>query len=217
MIVIVRKPRATGNPRLRRVLARIAKPCTYLSAAVGRSASDCYIQRNVWRYKVSVTLLYSVLLLPACFEVELGFNFKENQGLSFYFDPMSHKDFLGGEDEGIQHAELCYHYSFKTPCAVTRCFRPRAQSDVFNCTSQQRSSLDLSRGDLRKPIHLPFLVLPTVTSGGNTAESASGFSTATRNRWPRLRICLSVFSLVSMRASPLVLCMAFHSFSQNST
>jgi hypothetical protein len=77
-------------------------------------------------------------------------------------------------------------------------------------------SLDSSRGDLRKPIHLPFLVLPTVTSGEDTAASASGPSTATRNRWPRLRICLSGFSLVSMRASPLVLSMAFHSFSQNS-
>jgi hypothetical protein len=47
--------------------------------------------------------------------IELGTNFRENHGLSLIYDHLSHKGILPGENEGIDHIGLRYHYTFKIP------------------------------------------------------------------------------------------------------
>ncbi len=42
--------------------------------------------------------------------VELGYRFGGNQGISLFYDHMSHKGILGGENEGIEHLGLRYHW-----------------------------------------------------------------------------------------------------------
>lgn len=44
--------------------------------------------------------------------VELGGYFTARQGLSIFFDHMSHKGILGGENEGIDHIGIRYHLLF---------------------------------------------------------------------------------------------------------
>ena len=46
--------------------------------------------------------------------IELGTRFWENHGVSLFYDHMSHKGFLPGENEGLDHIGLRYHYRFKT-------------------------------------------------------------------------------------------------------
>jgi hypothetical protein len=46
--------------------------------------------------------------------VEIGFSFKSNHAISLFYDHMSHKGVLGGENEGIDHIGLRYHYTFKS-------------------------------------------------------------------------------------------------------
>jgi len=43
---------------------------------------------------------------------EIGVKFWKNQGVSFFWDHMSHKGFLSGENEGIDHIGMRYHYYF---------------------------------------------------------------------------------------------------------
>ena len=43
---------------------------------------------------------------------EIGIQFWKNQGVSFFYDHMSHKGFLPGENEGIDHIGMRYHYYF---------------------------------------------------------------------------------------------------------
>jgi lipid A 3-O-deacylase len=43
---------------------------------------------------------------------ELGTNFPNNHGVSFFYDHMSHKGVLPGENEGIDHIGFRYHYKF---------------------------------------------------------------------------------------------------------
>jgi hypothetical protein len=50
-------------------------------------------------------------LLPRL-AIELGRNFGQNQGLSLFYDHMSHKGVLPGENEGIDHIGLRYHFRF---------------------------------------------------------------------------------------------------------
>ena len=47
--------------------------------------------------------------------VELGANFWTSHGISVFYDHMSHKGVLGGENEGIDHIGIRYHYKFKAP------------------------------------------------------------------------------------------------------
>ena len=47
--------------------------------------------------------------------IELGTNFWKNHGLSLFYGHMSHKGILPGENEGLDHIGLRYHYTFKTP------------------------------------------------------------------------------------------------------
>jgi len=42
--------------------------------------------------------------------VEIGSYFRKNHGLSFFYDHMSHKGVLPGENEGIDHIGFRYHY-----------------------------------------------------------------------------------------------------------
>lgn len=44
--------------------------------------------------------------------VELGTNFAERHGASLFYDHMSHKGILPGENEGIDHIGIRYHYRF---------------------------------------------------------------------------------------------------------
>ena len=44
--------------------------------------------------------------------IELGLKFLEHQALSIYYGHMSHKGVLPGENEGIDHVGLRYHYTF---------------------------------------------------------------------------------------------------------
>ena len=43
---------------------------------------------------------------------EIGINFWQNHGLSLFYDHMSHKGVLPGENEGIDHIGIRYHYRF---------------------------------------------------------------------------------------------------------
>jgi hypothetical protein len=45
--------------------------------------------------------------------IELGTKFRENHGISLFYDHMSHKGILPGENEGIDHIGIRYHYNFK--------------------------------------------------------------------------------------------------------
>lgn len=47
--------------------------------------------------------------------IELGSYFRGNQGLSLFWDHMSHKGVLPGENEGIDHIGIRYHVKFHTP------------------------------------------------------------------------------------------------------
>lgn len=44
--------------------------------------------------------------------IELGANFRDNHAMSLFYDHMSHKGFLPGENEGIDHIGIRYHYKF---------------------------------------------------------------------------------------------------------
>jgi hypothetical protein len=48
-------------------------------------------------------------------DIELGKYFGKNQGLSLFYDHMSHKGILPGENEGIDHIGIRYHYTFSKP------------------------------------------------------------------------------------------------------
>jgi lipid A 3-O-deacylase len=45
--------------------------------------------------------------------VEFGTKFLDSHAISFFYDHMSHKKVLGGENEGIDHIGIRYHYMFK--------------------------------------------------------------------------------------------------------
>jgi len=47
--------------------------------------------------------------------IELGTYFRGNQGLSLFYDHMSHKGVLPGENEGIDHIGIRYHVKFNLP------------------------------------------------------------------------------------------------------
>lgn len=47
--------------------------------------------------------------------IELGTYFRGNQGLSLFYDHMSHKGVLPGENEGIDHLGIRYHFRFNAP------------------------------------------------------------------------------------------------------
>lgn len=44
--------------------------------------------------------------------IELGVKFRQLHGISLFYDHMSHKGVLPGENEGIDHIGIRYHYSF---------------------------------------------------------------------------------------------------------
>jgi hypothetical protein len=44
--------------------------------------------------------------------IELGTKFRQVHGISLFYDHMSHKGVLPGENEGIDHIGIRYHYSF---------------------------------------------------------------------------------------------------------
>lgn len=44
---------------------------------------------------------------------EIGSYFKERHGLSLFYDHMSHKGVLPGENEGIDHIGIRYHFLFR--------------------------------------------------------------------------------------------------------
>jgi hypothetical protein len=44
--------------------------------------------------------------------IELGARFRQVHGISLFYDHMSHKGVLPGENEGIDHIGIRYHYSF---------------------------------------------------------------------------------------------------------
>lgn len=46
---------------------------------------------------------------------ELGRKFWGNHGVSLFYDHMSHKGILPGENEGIDHIGLRYHFEFRKP------------------------------------------------------------------------------------------------------
>ncbi len=46
---------------------------------------------------------------------EIGTKFWHNHGLSLFYDHMSHKGILPGENEGIDHLGIRYHYTFDNP------------------------------------------------------------------------------------------------------
>ena len=46
---------------------------------------------------------------------EIGTKFWHNHGLSLFYDHMSHKGILPGENEGIDHLGIRYHYTFNNP------------------------------------------------------------------------------------------------------
>jgi hypothetical protein len=48
-------------------------------------------------------------------DIELGRYFGKNHGLSFFYDHMSHKGVLPGENEGVDHIGMRYHYTFPGP------------------------------------------------------------------------------------------------------
>jgi hypothetical protein len=48
-------------------------------------------------------------------DIELGTNFWKNHGVSLFWDHMSHKGSLGGENEGIDHIGIRYHFTFDKP------------------------------------------------------------------------------------------------------
>ncbi len=50
--------------------------------------------------------------------IELGTYFRGNQGLSLFYDHMSHKGILPGENEGIDHIGIRYHVRFNIPQAI---------------------------------------------------------------------------------------------------
>ena len=52
-------------------------------------------------------------LLPRV-SVEFGSKFLRRYGISLFYDHMSHKGILPGENEGIDHIGVRYHYQFKT-------------------------------------------------------------------------------------------------------
>jgi hypothetical protein len=47
--------------------------------------------------------------------VELGTRLWGNHGLSLFYDHMSHKGVLPGENEGLDHVGIRYHYRFGPP------------------------------------------------------------------------------------------------------
>jgi hypothetical protein len=49
--------------------------------------------------------------------VELGYKIRENQGISFFYDHMSHRWILPGENEGIDHIGIRYYYIWDKPSA----------------------------------------------------------------------------------------------------
>lgn len=47
--------------------------------------------------------------------IELGTTLWRNYGVSLFYDHMSHKGILPGENEGIDHIGIRYHYTFNNP------------------------------------------------------------------------------------------------------
>lgn len=47
--------------------------------------------------------------------IELGTAFLRNYGVSLFYDHMSHKGILPGENEGLDHIGIRYHYTFNNP------------------------------------------------------------------------------------------------------
>jgi lipid A 3-O-deacylase len=47
--------------------------------------------------------------------IELGQYFRSKHGVSFFYDHMSHKGVLPGENEGIDHLGIRYHFIFNQP------------------------------------------------------------------------------------------------------
>ena len=47
--------------------------------------------------------------------IELGTKFWEKHGVSVFYDHMSHKHVLPGENEGTDHIGIRYHYTFNKP------------------------------------------------------------------------------------------------------
>ena len=46
--------------------------------------------------------------------VEFGTKFLDSHAIAVFYDHMSHKKVLSGENEGIDHIGIRYHYMFKS-------------------------------------------------------------------------------------------------------
>jgi hypothetical protein len=83
----------------------------FVAGSVSAALHDGPLHKNPAGCKERSDCGFGYRVLPRL-AIELGTNFSERHGVSFFYDHMSHKHILPGENEGVDHIGIRYHFNF---------------------------------------------------------------------------------------------------------
>jgi hypothetical protein len=93
-------------------LTRDVTKSLFVAGGISAALHDGPLHKNRLACRERSDCGFGYRVLPRL-NIELGTNFWENHGISVFYDHMSHKGILAGENEGIDHIGIRYHYKFK--------------------------------------------------------------------------------------------------------
>jgi len=86
----------------------------FLAGCVSAALHNGPLHKNKVGCEESSDCGFGYRVLPRL-AIELGTTLWGNYGVSLFYDHMSHKGILPGENEGIDHIGIRYHYTFNKP------------------------------------------------------------------------------------------------------
>ena len=86
-------------------------PRGFLDGIVGLAVHDGPLSKDEQGCKTRSDCGFGVRMLPRL-GIELGYRITADRSLALFYDHMSHKWVIGGENEGIDHTGLRYRQAF---------------------------------------------------------------------------------------------------------
>jgi lipid A 3-O-deacylase len=106
--------------RITDALTRDLSRYLFISGGVSAALHNGPLHKDPLGCKVKSDCGFGHRVIPRL-NIELGTYFKERHGISFFYDHMSHKHVLPGENEGIDHIGFRYHFRFNAPKPWSAC------------------------------------------------------------------------------------------------
>ena len=101
-----------SQPWLNRVTSHVSKSL-FVSGSLSVAVHDGPLHKEKIGCRQRSDCGFGHRVLPRL-AAEVGGYFRERHGVSLFYDHMSHKHVLPGENEGIDHIGLRYHFKFHT-------------------------------------------------------------------------------------------------------